>query len=355
MTKTALGLAMLVACTPKIQKLVVVPAETTTPVAETSKPSPLPAEEMKQVANLPPAIAIAVGREIACAVTQDGGVRCWSLEGKDLPLAQTRPAIREVKSISAFGTSVCAAQGTGKIACWGEGAPWSSVDGSVTWIGGASDAIKIAVGHRHGCALLRSGEVACWGESGLGCLGSLNQPATYTELIRVPRIRDAVDVAVSNFGACAVRQNGHVICWGSGDITPWAPSGPIAPPQPSETILRPTELRFATDVASVNLEWDACIVHRNGHVSCWSLTDRATMHDEGLVNIVDAQGIGDAASISGDLLLRKNGTLVQIDDDDKLYTARTLMSPTDVIQVAQDRRLYACALKRGGNVVCWHR
>ena len=46
------------------------------------------------------------------------------------------------------------------------------------------DAISIAFGHRHACALIDSGEVKCWGRNNAGQLG----PAVATKILHKPLI-----------------------------------------------------------------------------------------------------------------------------------------------------------------------
>jgi hypothetical protein len=83
------------------------------------------------------------------------------------------------------------------------------------------DVAQIAKGGGTLCARLRSGAVTCCGSHESGQLGTgvsawrAETPCFHGPSVNVVGLQDAVDVAVGAEHACAVRANGRVVCWGS--------------------------------------------------------------------------------------------------------------------------------------------
>jgi len=79
---------------------------------------------------------------------------------------------------------------------------------------GCNDAAAIAAGGDHACALRTAGDVVCWGRNSSGQLGigmtSISAPLP----ISVPSIIDAVSVAAGTRHTCAVARSGSTHCWG---------------------------------------------------------------------------------------------------------------------------------------------
>jgi hypothetical protein len=123
--------------------------------------------------------------------------------------------------IAAGTVHTCAVRRTGEVVCWGDDDSGQLGDGRnnsspvpVT-VTGLSDAVSVAAGTNHTCAVRATGEVVCWGagyngQLGDGGLESSNVPVTVTGL------SDAVSVATGTYHTCAVRRTGEVVCWGTG-------------------------------------------------------------------------------------------------------------------------------------------
>lgn len=151
-----------------------------------------------------PATQIAVGGAHACALLENGGVRCWGPGnngqlgyGNEDPVgALTTPASAgdvnvggPVRAISAGDGFSCALLESGALRCWGSAfkgklgygteriigddeAPASAGD---VPIGGKVS--QVSAGFQHACALLESGAVRCWGDGSFGQLGYGNTDA----------------------------------------------------------------------------------------------------------------------------------------------------------------------------------
>jgi alpha-tubulin suppressor-like RCC1 family protein len=83
---------------------------------------------------------------------------------------------------------------------------------------GGRDFVQIVAGCHHTCALRENGEVICWGlndEGQVGIPADTEQP--WVLPIKVPAVDDAVSIAAGRAHTCAVHETGEVTCWGSND------------------------------------------------------------------------------------------------------------------------------------------
>lgn len=122
----------------------------------------------------------------------------------------------------------------------------------------------IASGLRHTC-LVRNGAIYCWGANDYGQLGLTGMSVALTPQ-PVPGISEAVSVAAGNVHTCAVRKNRQVLCWGgSADGDPRLGRGPTA------TIAVGPIPNFSADVVSGGFV-STCAISVSA-VSCWGGND----------------------------------------------------------------------------------
>jgi alpha-tubulin suppressor-like RCC1 family protein len=133
-------------------------------------------------------IAISTQDETACAILTDGALKCWGLNrngqvGNNGTLDESTPVDvvgmqSGVKSVAA-GMHTCAIMTSGELKCWGLN--WD--DGEVgngnridqptpVTITAVPNAVEVATGGNHTCALLTTGSLKCWGGNEDGQLGS---------------------------------------------------------------------------------------------------------------------------------------------------------------------------------------
>jgi alpha-tubulin suppressor-like RCC1 family protein len=124
-------------------------------------------------------VAIAAGWDHSCAVTSDGGARCWG-----------RNSYRKLGDGSAVQES--------------------NVPVAVS---GLNDAVAIEAGWRHTCALTADGEVACWGANDAGQLGDGTGATSYVP-VTVEGLDGVSEISLRMSHTCARTANGAISCWG---------------------------------------------------------------------------------------------------------------------------------------------
>lgn len=174
----------------------------------------------------------------ACAVRRDGDVWCWGKAShvgnsswRD-PVEIIGPApagdgtLRRSASVSC-GTDFCVVTDSGGVRCWGQGGAIEVVNGH--WppiprpVPGIEEAIAVASGWYHDCALLEDGRVMCWGwncrHESMRALRGNGYPCASPDgevvgVSEVRGIRHAYDLSVSGSHSCVIDE-GSVKCWGS--------------------------------------------------------------------------------------------------------------------------------------------
>lgn len=142
-----------------------------------------------------------------CAITAQGGVHCGGAQSSALPtngFAEVAVGPREL----------CAISNAGGVSCWTE---WTSPSLTATRqiLGPGSAASAIAVGRSHACAVAGNGAVRCWGQNALGQLGNGSRSDSIVSAPVTSIESGARAVAVGDGHTCAVSAAGNVKCWGS--------------------------------------------------------------------------------------------------------------------------------------------
>lgn len=151
------------------------------------KPGAKPTSRLVTVKGVEGATILALGARHACAVVDDGNIRCWGDNSKgQLGDGTTSPRneavlvadVANAKALALGAEHSCALLENGAVRCWGDNAHNQLGDGSTTAhptaveVKGLSGVQAIASAHgAHTCAMLSDGEVRCWGTNHLGELG----------------------------------------------------------------------------------------------------------------------------------------------------------------------------------------
>ncbi|HJL30233.1 MAG TPA: hypothetical protein RMI62_14245, partial [Polyangiaceae bacterium LLY-WYZ-15_(1-7)] len=207
----------------------------------------------------PPADHLALGAAFACFGHVDGRVACWGsnrfgqLGDPELGLGararRTEAAYVagvRARRVEAGSWHACALGEDGGVRCWGHGAWGQLGDGeredrsAPVEVAGLEDVVQLALGEGHGCARTAERRLHCWGRNHMGQLGdgtTENRLAPVT----VP-LEEVVDVAAGRAHSCARTADGRVWCWGEnldgqlGDGSRGAPAGHRASPAAVEGV-----------------------------------------------------------------------------------------------------------------------
>lgn len=228
-----------------------------------------PGEDPSIVHLATPAVAIALGPEATCALTNDGRVFEWGGPSK----GTVREAVVNAKAVGVgVGSGFkCVLLETGEVWCWGDNSYGATGQGSGSGsteaparVGGLEFASQLVVGDQHACVLQASGEVRCWGRGLRGALGVetealMDQPDEVPNPVFLPG--PATKVAAGTAVTCAIVDDGSVWCWGSG-ATAGANGTSADSPLPSKIALTDHALDLA-------LSGVGCAILTNHQVQCW--------------------------------------------------------------------------------------
>jgi alpha-tubulin suppressor-like RCC1 family protein len=138
------------------------------------------------LAPTPKVVQVAVSVTHACALLDDGTVRCWGTndegelgDGTDVSRATPEPVVglQRVVQISVGRGTSCARIADGTARCWGHDHYGQLGDGLTkdeslpTPVAGLTRCKQIAIAYGHACALIDDGTMQCWGSNASGELG----------------------------------------------------------------------------------------------------------------------------------------------------------------------------------------
>jgi alpha-tubulin suppressor-like RCC1 family protein len=183
------------------------------------------------VSGLSGAVAVSAGHNFTCALLSSGEINCWGFNnsgqlGNGTTAAGLPPGpvagISGAVAISASTDHACALLSDGAVWCWGNNSLGGIGNGTTSTtpvstpvaVAGISDAISVAAGGAHTCALLANGTVRCWGGGSAGQLGNGAVGNSPTPVI-VAGLSGAREIAAGIYHTCAaLGAGGAVACWG---------------------------------------------------------------------------------------------------------------------------------------------
>ncbi len=198
------------------------------------------------------AVDLAAGADHACAVLEDGTLRCWGANGSgQLGLGHTQvigdnetPELEgavalegKVLEVVAGLAHTCVLLEGGRVQCWGDGGVGATGHGDTRTIGDdelaasvgdlalGGTAVGLTAGRRHTCARLDTGALRCWGNNDAGQLGlGHTQAVGDDEVPAEARALEFGGVGVLGVYAgplarstCALLETGSLRCWGDND------------------------------------------------------------------------------------------------------------------------------------------
>ncbi len=329
------------------------------------------------IANLDEVTAITAGSNHACALRRNGSVVCWgfnhagelghggSLDSSATPVSVV--GIDDATAIDAKGRRTCVLHASGAVSCWGlVGVDSSGIDpitisqDTPELVPEIDNAVDVAVGGMHACAVLATGSVRCWGTNSYGELGNGSAMNSETP-VTVDGLEDAVAVVAGPGRTCALRQNNTVACWGSGGL---GDGSGAASSSPVEVV----GLDEVTGLASYGT---TCALLSDGTVSCWGRNDYGELGDGSFTvrnSPTQVSEVDEATAIAvGEMhacAIRNGGTQIACwgsDAEGQLGRGRRLdmsTTPSAVSGLDDVTSVFAgsgatCALRRNGSAVCW--
>ncbi len=209
--------------------------------------------------------------------------------------------------------------------------------------------------------------MSCWGDGQFGQVGAvvLDRPAGITD---VPNLRDAIQIAAGGEHSCAVRASGRVACWGHnhfGQLGNGPPSKELGTPQPNPVAVVRVEDAVEVEAGEVH----SCARRRSGAIACWGHNDRGQLGAgiEGTwTTRVPVKDITDAIALSGGVahicVARSSGAVAcwgtNADGQLGREAGGIQRVPVGVGGVDGAREIAAggsisCARRSAGDVVCW--
>ncbi len=179
------------------------------------------------------------------------------------------PGLTNVAKISVFLTHICALIKDGTAWCWGDNANGQLGDGTTTVqhspvkVQYFSDMIDISAGNRNTCIVRRNGEGWCWG---LGTDGQLGNGASVnsTTPVRVSNINDFVSIVRGNSAFCGITRRGTGYCWGN------EVNGSFGNGGASGIQNIPSAITGLTGITDIDIgDENACALRNTGHIYCW--------------------------------------------------------------------------------------
>ena len=242
-------------------------------------------------------IAVATGQRHSCALTAPGGVRCWgsNLSGQlgdggacgTLCLApvQVTGLTSGVTAIAAGYLHTCALTGEGGVKCWGNnlhgqlgnGQVGSGRSTPVAVFSLASGVASLAAGDWHTCAVTQAGGAKCWGENVHGQLGNGTAYANISQPVNVSGLGSGVvAVAPASVHTCALTVADVVLCWGKND------SGQLGNGTAGGLQLTPAEVPGLTNASGLAAGFrHSCAVIASSGIKCWGRNDDGELGDGG--------------------------------------------------------------------------
>ena len=262
----------------------------------------------------------------------------------------------EAVQIAAGSAHTCAVLDDGTARCWGDNSSGQLGDGSTIdrWtpvaVSGLSGVTQIAAGDAHTCAVLGDGTARCWGSNEEGRLGDGSTTDRLTP-VAVSGLSSATQITAGTRHTCALLADGTARCWGGnvdgtlGDgstIDRWTP-------------VAVSGLSGATQVAAA--EGETCAVLGDGTVRCWGWPDLTPVTVSGLSGVTQiALGYGFSCVLLGDGTARCWGvnSLGQLGDGTTQHreTPVAVSGLSSATQISVGGR-HACALLEDATARCW--
>ncbi|WP_304350047.1 putative Ig domain-containing protein [Comamonas testosteroni] len=204
-----------------------------------------------------------------------------SKTGQQVYTIKVGEAVLEAVQIAAGGFHSCAVTTAGAVKCWGYNSDGQLGDGTTTSqntpvaVSGLGGGVaSVTGGTSHTCAVTTAGAVKCWGNNGSGQLGDGTTTSQNTPVAVSGLGGGVASVTGGTYHSCAVTTAGAVKCWGYisdgqlGDATTTQRNTPVA------------VSGLGGGVASVTSGYShTCAITTAGAVKCWGYNSDGQLGD----------------------------------------------------------------------------
>lgn len=318
-----------------------------------------------------PVIQVSTGSYHSCLLRASGTVWCWGQNfvgqlGDGTTTDSANPVqvvglTDAVKVEVAFDhVSTCALRATGAVVCWGGNYGGQLGNGAATHtyastptpqtVLGINDAVDIAVGHDHACAVRATGTIMCWGANYARALGTGNGPDSSVPAA-VLNVSDAVKVAGGGGFGCAIRATGQAVCWGANNY------GQCGTGSTSFTT-GTAAVANLNDAVQIDAGTNhACVVRGTGGIDCWGINGNNALGNGGVGYIVPTPGPVTGITNALRVTTGISHTCALLTTGDAMCWGPSPV-PVPVVGLSQAVDLStnfntACAVRAWGDVVCF--
>lgn len=329
-------------------------------------------------------VAIAAGALHTCALTSTGGVKCWGDNtygqlGDGTTTNQATPVDVKgleggVSFISAGSGHTCALTKDGGVKCWGNNNDGELGDGTTTQrltpvdVNGLTSGVSaIALGSLYTCALTSTGVVKCWGWRNAYAEGNDNPTTKRLSPVDVQGLTSGIRaIATGTAHTCVLTSTGGVKCWGSNGEGQLGDGTTINRATPVDV----SELTSGVSAIAAN-GYHTCALTKRGGIKCWGINVYGTLGDGTTTNHttpIDVSGLTlgvSAINVSGShtcAITSIGGVKCWGDNTQGQLGNGTIdqqIKPIDVNGLSNDiiaiaaGDLHTCALTLDGIVKCW--
>jgi len=237
-----------------------------------------------QILSLGSASHVAAGANHTCAALANQ-VKCWGSNTNGqvkVPVSSDGVGVMEqpISAVQIAGgvRHTCAVTTNDTVACWGGSMFFQTGQGGGPAFSPAEvelppntdlQALAVAAGDQHSCAIDLGNAVQCWGESTQDGLHFGDDDVRMDRLARPNGVTDAEVISIGDAATCVVKTAGTLHCWGlfAGPLGIVAPAGFPA-------LAQPIDIQAPSPVVDVVVGLDhACYFDVAGDVYCWGNND----------------------------------------------------------------------------------
>jgi alpha-tubulin suppressor-like RCC1 family protein len=312
------------------------------------------------------------GLDHTCALKDDGRLFCWgdgaecgnNVTSKTILSLQDERGEADWAQVSVSNAPfqsehACAVKTDGRLFCWGFGNRGQLGANSISTRSlpiqeytAASDWLQVSAGGEHTCAVKTDGRLYCWGSNSHGELGNNSTQDSSVPIQEYTAAADWAQVSTGNDHTCALKNDGRIFCWGSGD------RGDLGNNSTSDSLVPVQESTAATDWAQVSAgENETRAIKTDGRLFAWGVPIIGAPYYN-YEPVEDSTVGNDWVQLSTYCGLKRNAAIfcfapIADDSDTPLIgSVQEETAATDWVDVSTASNR-ACAIKIDGRLFCW--